>query len=60
MMTYNYKISFDDGRFIKLDRNEPIDVDALNKERWAVMKSPTEVYYLNITHITMIQEWVNE
>jgi hypothetical protein len=46
------------GSFIEIDRDERVDVDALSNERWAVIKSEKEAYYLNIAQITIIEEKV--
>ena len=58
MMRYHYKISMNNRSFIEIDRDERIDVDALSKERWVVIRSEKEVYYLNIAQITIIEEKV--
>jgi len=59
-MKYRYKISLDNDKFVELNKDEPIDVDGLSNERWAVIKSPSAAYYLNIAHITMIEVEVIE
>lgn len=57
-MKFHYKISLNNGKFIEIDRDERIDVEALSNERWAVIKSEKEAYYLNIAQITIIEEKV--
>lgn len=59
-MKFHYKISMNNKSFIEITRDERLDVEALSKERWAVLKSEKEAYYLNIAQITIIEETVEE
>jgi len=51
-----YKISMDNGSFVEIEMDAPINVNALDSVSWATVKSPTKAYYLNIAHITIIEE----